>query len=127
MKWIYFIIFTLHSSLYTLHSLLQIPIVAIPPRHFIWVHPPPLRRIDCGQGGIFLRKARPIFYSAMMLTGVNLLLRFAGTTFQVYLSRRIGAEGIGLLQLTLSVGNLAMVAGMGGIRTATMYLSLIHI
>ena len=70
-----------------------------------------------------MRKARPIFYSAMMLTGVNLLLRFAGTTFQVYLSRRIGAEGIGLLQLTLSVGNLAMVAGMGGIRTATMYLT----
>ena len=58
-----------------------------------------------------------------MLTGVNLLLRFAGTTFQVYLSGRIGAAGIGLLQLTMSVGSLAMVAGMGGIRTATMYLT----
>ena len=64
-----------------------------------------------------------IFYSALMLTGVNLLLRFAGTTFQVYLSGRIGAAGIGLLQLTMSVGSLAMVAGMGGIRTATMYLT----
>ena len=58
-----------------------------------------------------------------MLTGVNLLLRFAGTSFQVYLSSRIGAAGIGLLQLTMSVGSLAMVAGMGGIRTATMYLT----
>ena len=58
-----------------------------------------------------------------MLTGVNLLLRFAGTSFQVYLSGRIGAAGIGLLQLTMSVGSLAMVAGMGGIRTATMYLT----
>ena len=58
-----------------------------------------------------------------MLTGVNLLLRFAGTSFQVFLSRRIGAAGIGLLQLTMSVGSLAMVAGMGGIRTATMYLT----
>ena len=65
----------------------------------------------------------PIFYSAIMLTGVNLLLRFAGTSFQVYLSGRIGASGIGLLQLTLSVGTMAMVAGMGGIRTATMYLT----
>lgn len=64
-----------------------------------------------------------MFYSALMLTGVNLLLRFAGTTFQVYLSGRIGAEGIGLLQLVLSIGSLAMVAGMGGIRTATMYLT----
>lgn len=64
----------------------------------------------------------PIFYSALLLTGVNLLLRLVGTSFQVYLSGRIGAAGIGLLQLTMSVGTLAMVAGMGGIRTATMYL-----
>lgn len=58
-----------------------------------------------------------------MLTGVNLLLRFAATSFQVYLSSRIGAAGIGLLQLVMSVGSLAMVAGIGGIRTATMYLT----
>ena len=65
----------------------------------------------------------PIFYSALLLTGVNLLLRMVGTSFQVYLSGRIGAAGIGLLQLVVSVGSLAMVAGMGGIRTATMYLT----
>lgn len=68
-------------------------------------------------------KRMPIFYSALLLTGVNLLLRLVGTSFQVYLSGRIGAAGIGLLQLTMSVGMLAMVAGMGGIRTATMYLT----
>lgn len=68
-------------------------------------------------------KKLPIFYSALLLTGVNLLLRFVGTSFQVYLSSRIGPEGIGLLQLTMSVGGMAMVAGMGGIRTATMYLT----
>ena len=65
----------------------------------------------------------PIFYSALLLTGVNLLLRLAGTTFQVYLSSRIGPAGIGLLQLTLSVGSMAMVAGMAGIRTVAMYLT----
>ena len=72
---------------------------------------------------ISLSRRLPIFYSALMLTGVNLLLRFVGTSFQVYLSGRIGAEGIGLLQLVLSVGNMALVAGMAGIRTATMYLT----
>ena len=70
-----------------------------------------------------MRKKLPIFYSALMLTGVNLLLRFVGTSFQVYLSSRIGASGIGLLQLVMSVGGLSTVAGMGGIRTATMYLT----
>lgn len=65
----------------------------------------------------------PIFYSALLLTGVNLLLRFVGTSFQVYLSRRIGASGVGLLQLVMSVGSFAMISGIAGIRTATMYLT----
>lgn len=66
---------------------------------------------------------KPLFYSALLLTAVNLLLRMVGTVFQVYLSRKIGPEGIGLLQLTMSVGSLAMIAGIGGIRTAAMYLT----
>ena len=70
-----------------------------------------------------MSKKLPIFYSAIILTCVNLLLRLVGTSFQVYLSSRIGAAGIGLLQLVMSVGSLAMVAGMAGIRTATMYLT----
>ena len=65
----------------------------------------------------------PIFYNALLLTGVNLLLRFVATSFQVFLTGRIGAAGIGLLQLTMSVGAMAMTAGMAGIRTAAMYLT----
>ena len=65
----------------------------------------------------------PIFYSALLLTGVNLLLRLVGTSFQVYISGRIGAAGVGLLQLTMSVGAMALVAGMAGIRTGAMYLT----
>ena len=70
-----------------------------------------------------MARRMPIFYNALLLTAVNLLLRFAGTTFQVYISASLGAAGVGLLQLVLSVGNLAMVAGMAGVRTATMYLT----
>ena len=87
------------------------------------VNKDPLVRIRFGQGGIFLRRKLPIFYSAILLTGVNLLLRLVSTSFQVYLSGQIGAAGIGLVQLVMSVGALAMTAGMGGIRTATMYLT----
>jgi len=70
-----------------------------------------------------LGKKLPIFYNALLLTGVNLLLRFVSTGFQVYLSGSIGAAGVGLLQLVLSVGGMALTAGMAGIRTATMYLT----
>ena len=70
-----------------------------------------------------MKQSVPLAHRAILLTGVNLLLRFAGTVFGVYLSRRIGEQGLGLLQLTMSVGSLAMIAGIGGIRTAAMYLT----
>ena len=65
-----------------------------------------------------MRKKLPIFYSALMLTGVNLLLRLVSTSFQVFISGRIGAAGVGLLQLVLSVASMTLTAGIAGIRTA---------
>lgn len=65
----------------------------------------------------------PIVYGALTLTGVNLLLRFVGTWFQVYLSSVIGPAGVGLMQLVLSVNALCMTAGIAGIRTTAMYLT----
>ena len=38
-----------------------------------------------------------MFYGALLLTGANLALRLISTGFQVYLSGRMGAAGIGLL------------------------------
>ena len=70
-----------------------------------------------------MSKKSPIFYSALLLTGVNLLLRMVSTSFQVFISGQMGAAGVGLLQLVLSVGGMALTAGIAGIRTATMYLT----
>ena len=64
-----------------------------------------------------------MFYGALWLTVANLLLRLAGMGFQVYLSGRIGAAGIGLLQLVFSVRALAFTLGLGGVRTAALYLT----
>lgn len=70
-----------------------------------------------------MQKKSPIFISALLLTLVNLLLRLVSTAFGVYISGKIGAAGVGLLQLVLSVGGMALTAGIAGIRTATMYLT----
>ncbi len=70
-----------------------------------------------------MRRRLPIFYNALMLTGVNLLLRLVSTSFQVFVSARIGAAGVGLLQLVMSVASMTMTAGMAGVRTAAMYLT----
>lgn len=63
-----------------------------------------------------------IFYHTLLLTGIDLLLRAVGMAFQSYLSGKIGAAGLGLLQLILTVGALAQTFANSGVRTATMYL-----
>lgn len=63
-----------------------------------------------------------IFQNALLLTGIDLFLRAVSMSFQVYLSGEIGAAGLGLLQLLLSVGSLAMTLGLSGVRTAVLYL-----
>lgn len=70
-----------------------------------------------------MAKKSPIFFGALLLTGVNLFMRTVSTGFQVFLSGQIGAAGIGLVQLVLSVGGMAMTAASAGVRTATMYLT----
>ena len=70
-----------------------------------------------------MKKGNSLLGGALMLTAVNLLLRFSGTAFQVWLSGRIGAAGIGLLQLVLSVNMLALTLGAAGGRTTAMYLT----
>ena len=70
-----------------------------------------------------MKGTKTLLTGALMLTGVNLLLRFAGTSFQVWLSGRIGAAGVGLLQLVLSVNMLALTLGAAGGRTTAMYLT----
>ena len=64
-----------------------------------------------------------MFYGALLLTGANLALRLAGMIFQVCLSGRLGAAGVGLLQLILSVRMLAFTLGSSGARTCALYLS----
>ena len=70
-----------------------------------------------------MKKGNALLGGALMLTAVNLLLRFGSTAFQVWLSGHIGAEGIGLLQLVLSVNMLALTLGTAGGRTTAMYLT----
>ena len=68
--------------------------------------------------------SRPsMFYGTLLLCSVNLLLSGASMLFQIYLSNTIGAAGLGLLQLILSVGSMAIVLGTSGVRITAMYLS----
>ena len=59
----------------------------------------------------------------MMLALTAQLLRIAGIFFTAYLTRRIGAEGVGLYQLILSVYFLAATLASSGIGTAVSRLT----
>ena len=61
--------------------------------------------------------------SLFLLTLANLAMRAVSMLFQVHLSDLVGAAGLGLLQLIMTVHAFAMTVGTSGIRTAAMYLS----
>ena len=63
-----------------------------------------------------------MLHNALLLTAVELLLRGITVLFQRYLVTVIGAAGLGLLQLVLTVGSFAMTLGLSGLRVTAMYL-----
>ena len=54
---------------------------------------------------------RQILKNTLLLTAAALLLRFASMLFQAHLAGRIGAEGLGAVQLLLSVFAFATTLG----------------
>lgn len=67
-------------------------------------------------------KRGTLVQNALWLTGSALLLRTASMLFQVYLSNRMGAAGLGLLQLVLTAAGFASTLAFAGGRIAAMYL-----
>lgn len=61
--------------------------------------------------------------STVLLTLANLIIRGVSLLFQVYLTGQIGAVGIGLLQLIMTVYGFSLTVGTSGLRVAAMYLS----
>ena len=65
-------------------------------------------------------KQRRFIENALVLTAATILMRLAGTAFMIYISNRIGAEGIGLYQLVSSVYSLAVTLSTSGLSLAVM-------
>ena len=63
-------------------------------------------------------KRRLFFKNAVILTATSLILRTVGIVFRLYLSAKIGAEGMGLYQLIVSIYVLGSTFATSGISTA---------
>ncbi len=69
-----------------------------------------------------MRKKRKFLFNTAILTATTLILKSIGMFFRVYLSNKIGAEGMGLYQLIISVYMLASTFASSGICTAVTRL-----
>lgn len=70
-----------------------------------------------------MNNARRIFGGTLILTAASFLMQTVGVSFNVWLTSRLGAGGIGLFQLILTVYNFAVTLGSGGVRLAGMRLT----
>jgi len=69
-----------------------------------------------------MKRVKLLFINVIVLTLESLLIRSIGISFNVYLAAKIGAAGIGLFQLIMSIYILAITFSSSGIRLTTMRL-----
>lgn len=63
-------------------------------------------------------KKNSFVYGSILLTLVNFFIRFIGFSYDVFLSKLIGAEGIGLFQMMMPVLMIFLIIPTAGIPTA---------
>ena len=71
-----------------------------------------------------MRNVTRFLWNTILLTATSLLMRFLGMSFQIYLTQRIGTQGIGLFELLMSVHGLAVSLAISGVRLSTTRLVL---
>lgn len=69
-----------------------------------------------------MNRTKKLMVNTLILTATSFLMRTIGVSFNVYLTKRIGAAGIGLFQLIITVYSLAVTFGSAGIRLASTRL-----
>ena len=65
-----------------------------------------------------MRKLYVFLLNGVILTGASLLIRLISVWFNAYISQKIGAEGMGLYTLVMSVYSLAVTAAIFGMGLA---------
>ena len=66
-----------------------------------------------------MKRTKAMFYNLLLMTAVSLVMRFVSLGFNVYVTGRIGAGGIGLYSLIMSVGGFAITFATSGINLAS--------
>ncbi|MBO7208410.1 MAG: oligosaccharide flippase family protein [Clostridia bacterium] len=74
-----------------------------------------------------MKKVHLFFVNVFMLTVVSLTIQFVSINFNVYITNKIGAEGIGLFHLILSLYTMAVTFSASGISLTVTRLVSEHL
>ncbi len=66
--------------------------------------------------------AKKLLHNTILLTATSFLMRTVSVSFNVYLTNKIGADGIGLFQLIAAVYSMAITFSTAGVRLAATRL-----
>ena len=66
-----------------------------------------------------MKIVKSVFKTVSMITLFSILTRFLGFVFRVYLSRKLGAEGIGIYQIATSIVGVFMTLVASGLPLTT--------
>ncbi|MBQ7595805.1 MAG: polysaccharide biosynthesis C-terminal domain-containing protein [Clostridia bacterium] len=70
-----------------------------------------------------MNNAKKLFNNTLLLTATAFIMRTVEVSYSVYLTNKIGVEGIGLFQLIMSVYAMTVVFSIAGIKLASMRLT----
>ncbi len=70
-----------------------------------------------------MRGIKLFFANALMLASVNILMRLISVSFNAYVSGKVGAEGMGLFTLVMSVYGLSVTLASSGVHLAAVRLT----
>ena len=71
---------------------------------------------------IYINRFKQYFINGLLLSSAAILMRSVAVAFNVYVSSKVGAEGMGLLNLTSTVYGFAITLATSGINLAVVRL-----
>lgn len=71
-----------------------------------------------------MKRVHKLLFNTAVVTGATFLMRTIEVSFNVYLTNKIGASGIGLFQLVMTVYALAVTFASSGIKLASTRLAV---
>lgn len=74
-----------------------------------------------------MKRAKRYIVNALILSGCTLLMRTVGVAFNAFCVDRVGAEGMGLFSLVMSVYTFAVTFATSGVNLAATRLVALHI